>query len=200
MTAKISGQKRSWETTADLPDVDLDNPEIERLWALAMTEQLMEQMREAGETDKLRQQISDLGTNYSLVTDYTSMLVVTDAVMEGRGIQRRNADRVQRERAAQQQRTSQPAKSYRVDKTASQPEGSFGGNSSPGIGSGPVGLLALPFIAWLNRRKKTDHIHINIRFSVGGASFPPTSFGGKNEHLLPAQLNSICPVAFVAVD
>lgn len=154
MTAKISGQKHRWETIAELPDVDTENPELERLWALDRTEQLMEQVREHGETDKLRNQVTELGTHYSLVTDYTSMLVVTDEVMEERGIQRRNSDRVQRERQAQQQRSKQPVKSYRADKSQSQPAGSFSNLPSPGIGSGPVGLLAVPLIAWLNRRKK----------------------------------------------
>jgi len=154
MTAKISGQKHRWETIAELPDVDTENPELQRLWALDRTEQLMEQIREHGETDKLRKQVTELGTHYSLVTDYTSMLVVTDEVMEERGLQRRNADRVQRERKAQKQRTSEPAKSYRVDKDKSKPAGSFSNLPSPGIGSGPVGILAVPLIAWLNRRKK----------------------------------------------
>jgi Ca-activated chloride channel homolog len=154
MTAKISGQKHRWETIAELPDVDADNPELERLWALVKIEQLMDHVREHGENDKLRQQITDLGIQYSLVTDYTSMLVVTDEVMEEQGIQRRNADRVQSERQAQQQRNNQPVKNYRVDKNKSKPAGSFSNLPSPGIGSGPVGLLAVPLIAWLNRRKK----------------------------------------------
>lgn len=154
MTARISGQNHSWETTADLPNIDTDNPELERLWALAKTEQLMELVREHGETETLIKEIVGLGTAYSLVTDYTSMLVVTDAVMEEQGIQRRNADRVQRERVAQTQRSNQAVKNYRVDKSASSPSGSFNNRPSPGIGSGPVGLLVVPLIAWLNRRKK----------------------------------------------
>jgi Ca-activated chloride channel family protein len=155
MKARVSGQERKWHTQATLPDVDTANPELERLWALAKIEQKMEQVREQGESEQLRKQITDIGVNYSLVTDYTSMLVVTDDVMETQGIQRRNADRVQAERKAQQQRASQPMQNHRVDSGSNNSQGSFNNRPSPGIGSGsgPVGILAVPLIAWLNRRK-----------------------------------------------
>ena len=155
MTAKISGQEHRWQTSANLPDVASDNPELERLWALAKIDQQMEQIREQGESEQLRQQVTDLAVNYSLVTDYTSMLVVTDDVIETHGIQRRNADRVQTERKAQQQRATQPSQNQRVDSRSNNGQGAFNNRPSPGIGSGtgPVGILAIPLIAWMNRRK-----------------------------------------------
>jgi Ca-activated chloride channel family protein len=151
MTARISGEEKKWQTTALLPEVATANPELERLWALAKIEEEMEQIREEGETEKRRQEVSRLGVDYSLVTDYTSMLVVTDDVRESAGLGNRNAERVQRERAAQQQRVSQPVVNHRVDNGST-----FANRPSPGLGrgSGPVGLLAIPLIAWLNRRKK----------------------------------------------
>lgn len=151
MTARISGEEKKWQTTALLPEVATANPELERLWALAKIEEEMEQIREEGETETRRQEVSRLGVDYSLVTDYTSMLVVTDDVRESAGLGNRNAERVQRERAAQQQRISQPVANHRVDNGST-----FANRPSPGIGhgSGPVGLLAVPLIAWLNRRKK----------------------------------------------
>ena len=155
MKARISGQERKWQTQATLPEVATSNPELERLWALAKIEQKMEQVREQGESEQLRKQIIDLGVNYSLVTDYTSMLVVTDDVMETMGMQRRNADRVQTERKAQQQRTAGPIQNHRVDSGSNNGQGSFNNHRSPGIGmgSGPVGILVVPLLAWLNRRK-----------------------------------------------
>jgi len=156
MNAKISGQERSWKTRALLPKVAADNPELERLWALSRIDQTIEEIREKGETATLRDQIVDLGRNYSLVTDYTSMLVVTDDVRESTGVQSRNADRVQKERTAQQQRSSQPVQTYRVDTSSNNGNGAFNNHPTPGVGSGsgPVGLFAVPLVAWLSRRKK----------------------------------------------
>ncbi len=156
MKAKVSGQQQTWQTHAGLPDVDSRNPELERLWALAKIEQTMEQVREQGESEQLRRQVTELGVNYSLVTDYTSMLVASDDVMENEGIGRRNADRVQKERSAQQQRASQPVQNHRVDSGSNNGNGTFNHRPAPGIGhgSGPVGLLTIPLLAWLNRRKK----------------------------------------------
>ncbi len=154
LNAKISGQNRSWKTTANLPAIDQDNPEIERLWALSKIDGAMEEIREQGEKPKLRDQVVDLGLEYSLVTDYTSMLVVQDDVLENEGIQKRNADRVQRERQAQQQKAAAPVKSHRVDRSPSG--GMFEGLRAPSIGSGPVGPLMIPVLVWLNRRRKNN--------------------------------------------
>lgn len=154
--ARISGQPVRWTTSAKLPEVARDNPELERLWALSRIEETMAQIREQGESRALRSQVVDLGLNYSLVTDYTSMLVVTDDAREQAGIGSRNAGRVQVERAAQQERADAPMQTYRVDSGSNGGQGAFGNRPSQGIGmgSGPMGLLAVPLIAWLNRRKQ----------------------------------------------
>ena len=75
------------------------------------------------------------------------------------GLQRRNAERVARERQAQATRAAQPVKSYRVDKPApasgdgAKGHSLFGGRSF-GVGSGPVGPLFLGLAYLLRRRKK----------------------------------------------
>lgn len=155
MQAKISGTQHSWKCTALLPEADTDNPEIERLWALSAIEDRMEEIREKGETNKLRDEVVDLGTKYSLVTDYTSMVVLAEEEMENLGITARNKERVLRERQAQQIRSAAPAKNYRADNRKND-GGMFKGYKAPGIsvGSGPLGPLSLAFIFWLNRRKK----------------------------------------------
>jgi len=157
LKAKISGQEHSWDCDAYFPEIDTDNPEIERLWALSRIDETMQEIREVGEKNALRKEIVDLGTEYSLVTDYTSMVVLSDEQMEEAGIQRRNADRVNRERTAQQQRRNQPAKNYRVDHNKQNPSGNngaFDGRRSPGIGGGPVGPLFVGLALWFRRRKK----------------------------------------------
>jgi Ca-activated chloride channel family protein len=152
LNGKISGQDHSWQTQAHLPEIDRDNPELERLWALSVIEDIMEEIREDGEKEGLRKEIVALGTEYSLVTDYTSMVVLSEEEMENEGIQRRNADRVQRERSAQTQRQSAPVKNYRVDNSSGN-GGMFNGRSAPGIGSGPVGPLFVAVAYWIRRRK-----------------------------------------------
>ena len=148
MKARISGEAKSWSCTANFPEVDTENPEIERLWALASIDERMEIIREKGETERLRQEIVDLGTSFSLVSDYTSMVVMDDEALEENQMQRTNLQRVQVERAAQQQRAVAPARSRRVDNGST-----FENRSAPGLGTGPVGPLFLILAGWLKRRK-----------------------------------------------
>ena len=149
LSAKISGIQKQWRCKANLPETDVGNPELERMWALASIEETMVTIREEGETKKLREKVVDLGTGYSLVTDYTSMIVLNDEELENAGLQRTNYERVQRERAAQQQRASQPTRNNRVDTGET-----FNNRRSPGIGTGPVGPLFIGLAAWLNRKRK----------------------------------------------
>jgi Ca-activated chloride channel family protein len=159
LKAKISGEARSWTCTADLPATDTDNPELERLWALSSIDEIMEDIREKGEDSALVKEVTRLGEEYSLVTDYTSMIVISEAEMENEQIDRRNADRVYKERQAQQQRRSQPVKNYRVDQHKTNPsgnKGAFDGKRSPGFGggSGPVGPAFIALAVWLKRRRR----------------------------------------------
>jgi Ca-activated chloride channel family protein len=157
LKGRISGQDKSWKCVADLPEIDTDNPELERLWALSQIEDVMEEIRDEGETENLRRRVIQLGTEYSLVTDYTSMLVLEEHRFKDFGIERTNRDRVQNERQAQQQRQSQPARNYRVDQNQpadSTKDTTFENRRSPGIGGGPVGPLFVGLALWLSRRKK----------------------------------------------
>ena len=152
--AKISGQHHEWTTQAEFPDEDTENPEIERLWALSAVEDIKNEIDLRGESEQLRQKIVGIGEQYSIVTDYTSMVVLDEQEMEGYGIQRSNINRTQRERAVQLQRSAAPVKNYRVD--SNQSGGAFKGTQSPGIGSGPVGpwfVALLLGCAALVRRK-----------------------------------------------
>ncbi len=148
MTAKISGKPHTWTVQAELPEQDVLHPELERLWALSRIDEVMQEIREKGERESLRNQIVGLGTEYSLVTDYTSMLVVEDETFENEGIQRRNADRVAKEDAAREQRRQHQPAPKRIET-----QQTFGGRSSPGIGSGagPVGPLFLLILAWMKK-------------------------------------------------
>lgn len=151
LSARISGERKTWTCSFELPETDRENPELERLWALSRIDEAMQEIREKGESESLRSQVVKLGLEYSLVTDYTSMIVVRDDVYENEGIQRNNANRVHRERQAQQARASAQPRNHTVDQGRT-----FGNQRSPGIslGTGPVGPLFVILSAWFAHRRK----------------------------------------------
>ena len=151
LTARISGERKTWTCKFDLDETDTENPEIERLWALAGIDEAMQEIREKGESGALRDRVVRLGLDYSLVTDYTSMVVASDETFEGEGIGRANAERVRRERQAQQVRETAPVRQAMVDGGQT-----FGNQPSPGIslGTGPVGPLFAALAVWMARRRR----------------------------------------------
>jgi len=153
LKARVSGQERSWRCKAVLPETDEENPELERLWALSSIEEHMEMIRERGESGSLREKVVQLGKKYSLVTDYTSMVVIPQDAMEAEGIGGNNADRVAGERMAQTARANAPVRNHRVDETSGN-GGMFQNQKAPGVGSGPVGPLMAMLVAWLAAMKR----------------------------------------------
>jgi Ca-activated chloride channel homolog len=116
LRASLTGEDKTYTTTIDLPEIDTDHPEIERLWAMAMIEQI--EVKEAAglqPPSESHDAIQNLGVAYQLVTDYTSMVVLDDATHTRRGIARNNQQRVALERAAQSVRAVQPARQARAD-------------------------------------------------------------------------------------
>jgi len=143
--AQVSGKPRNWTASFEMPTVSTDNPEIERLWAFSSVENLKRDLDMRGESADLKTAIVDIATQYSIVTDYTSMLVLSEQAMAERGVERRNAARTQIEQAAQQHRASRPAQSRRVDQSAPTFQGNRANNRAPasGGGGGNVNLLWL---------------------------------------------------------
>ena len=156
LSGKISGNAKSYQTAFDFPSVATENPELERLWAYASIEDMMESIDDFGEKPDLKQAIIDLGVEYGLVTDYTAMVVVSDDVFQQKGIKRSNQQRLVIEAAAQQQRASRPAPSRRVDNSQpmySKPRPSF--SHGGGALDGWTLLLFLPLLWWgMGRSKK----------------------------------------------
>jgi Ca-activated chloride channel family protein len=116
LQASLTGEDKTYTTTLELPEIDTDNPEIERLWAMAMIEQI--EVQEAAGVQPAAEShdaIQNLGVAYQLVTDYTSMVVLDDATHARRGIARHNQQRTAIERNAQSVRAMQPARQARVD-------------------------------------------------------------------------------------
>lgn len=159
LRAKISGEDKKWETRINLPEHEETFPEVERLWALSRIQSLKKQIEDGGERSELRQAAVRLGTEYSIVSDYTSMVVVREERFKELGIERKNQRRVENERPVRQQRRQQSPVSTRVD----QHQPMFGNQSAHDVsrsgGSGAAGpafsaLLAGLFglRAWLAKR------------------------------------------------
>jgi Ca-activated chloride channel family protein len=100
----VNGQPFTREGTITLPKEDLTSPEIERMWALKKVDRLQKEGDAAGSRSAVVPEIVRLGEGYSIVTEYTSFLVLeNDAEYQRWKIDRKNALRIARDRAAQQQ-------------------------------------------------------------------------------------------------
>jgi hypothetical protein len=87
------------------PERDDANPEIERMWAWKRIDQLQKKADRAGSRDAVIAEIVNLGETYSIVSEYTSFLVLeNDAEYQRWQIERRNVRRLGRDRTAQASR------------------------------------------------------------------------------------------------
>ena len=161
LSAKISGKPVTYTTRFAFPKSAALNPEIERLWAFSAIEAQLRDIEDFGENSDRKQAVTDLGVEYSLVTPYTSMVVVRDAVFAKHGIERRNQKRVETETAAAAKRAAQPVRTTRVDTGQpmfAKPRPSYrsGGGSGGGGSTGLLGLALLVAFAasvYLRRNK-----------------------------------------------
>ncbi|MCD4781744.1 MAG: VIT and VWA domain-containing protein [Candidatus Omnitrophica bacterium] len=159
LQGRISGKDIVYQTQFDFPVIADQNPEIERLWAYATIEDLTEQMDDFGETDDTKNAIIDIGLEYSLVTDYTSMVVVEEDVFKELGIERRNQARLATENQSRQKRRARPVQSRRVDTGSPMFNHNQPTTRSRGGGAGAIDpfyfLLLLPFFrGFINNRRK----------------------------------------------
>jgi Ca-activated chloride channel family protein len=105
LAAKMTGQDATYTTRFDFPTVSTDYPELERMWAMAGIEcVVMKEMAGLASPADAEKSIRDLGIKYQLVTDYTSMIVLSDGDFAKRGIERTNAARVTVEEQARSTR------------------------------------------------------------------------------------------------
>lgn len=76
LKANLTGEDKTYTTDFEFPDIDTDNPELERLWALAMIEKI-EALERIGTMPVTESEnaIRDLGLEYQIVTDYTSIVL-----------------------------------------------------------------------------------------------------------------------------
>ncbi len=161
LDAKISGSDKTYKTTLELPATSLDNPELERLWALQSIKQA-QLARDRGEQpgSETASAIRKLGEQYQLVTDETSMIALTDEAFEREGIGRKNRDRTANEHAAQDRRAGQAAQNHTTrqpmfkGKAPRLPSGGGGGGAIDPLSGGIA--LGLGALALYRRRKEQE--------------------------------------------
>ena len=156
LTGKVGGKDVEYKTAFLMPAQSDLNPELERIWAYATIENLQSKMDYFGADQDTEDAISDLATEYGLITDYTSMIVVRDEVFAAQGIRRTNRGRVTAERKAQQVRSTQAPRNRRADSqkpmyTKRRPS-TGGGGSGGGAAGLPMILVMLGVL--LNRRQR----------------------------------------------
>jgi Ca-activated chloride channel homolog len=144
LKAKLTGKDETYKTSFEFPDVTNEHPELERMWALDRIEQaVMKEMAGTLPPQEAEQYIRDTGVKYQLVTDYTSMVVLSDDTFAKRGIARNNQQRIELERDAQTVRASQPPANRRVDTSAPMYTGKSHGLKGGGAFDPWMALLAL---------------------------------------------------------
>ncbi len=189
LNADIQGVALTMNQTFNFPATNDDNPEVERMWAWKRIDSLLKMADRNGSRDSVTAQVVSLGEMYSIVTEYTSFLVLeNDNEYKRWKIKRLNQRRIKRDRNAQKQlrdsldearrmassdigpqeardvesvqqvANNVPAtqqQQVRQTQQTSQPHKSSHRrrrNLSPG--TGPVGLIFLGAVAWMNRKKK----------------------------------------------
>lgn len=110
LKTRQTGGEKIYSTTVLFPDKKIDFPELERLWVMSRIEEV-ELQRDLGRLpgEEASDAIENLGVEYQLVTDETSMIVLSDEGFIRHGIERRNRDRLALESAAQTARIQPPA-------------------------------------------------------------------------------------------
>ena len=182
LRAKMSGAEIEKSAEMVFPDVDAENPQIDRMWAWHRIQRLLAEADRTGSRDQVAAEVVQLGEAYSVATEYTSFIVLeNDGEYQRWKIARRNALRVERDRASQRQLHSEleamqqrvvsrlgpkmaepieggpvlasPVKPKPALKPPPSPPGHFGG------GGGPVGPIVAAVVAGLvavecRRRRK----------------------------------------------
>ena len=106
----VHGQEFTRSAEMNFPARDENNPEIERMWAWKRIDQLLKKADRSGSRDTVIDEVIRLGEDFSIVSEYTSFLVLeNDKEYKRWKIERRNAGRMSRDRDAQAARQEELA-------------------------------------------------------------------------------------------
>jgi Ca-activated chloride channel family protein len=103
MIGDIKGVTLAKSKSFNFPAKNNDNPEIERMWAWKRIDGLLKMADRSGNRNAVADQVVALGEMYSIVTEYTSFLVLeNDNEYKRWKIKRLNQRRITRDRTAQE--------------------------------------------------------------------------------------------------
>jgi Ca-activated chloride channel family protein len=179
--ADVGSSEMKQSYPVELPREDLSNPEIERMWAWHKVDRLLKEADRDGGKTKVLDEVIAIAERYSIVTEYTSFLVLeNDNEYQRWKIERRNLDRTRRDREAREKLLAKleslrnssldglgpqagpaekasgapsPVQTSLPTPAASRPPSQPRGEGSP-FGTGPVGPVFLGLAAWLLRKKR----------------------------------------------
>ena len=130
LNAELEGSPMQQSVEMTLPKQDATNPQIDRMWAWRRVDRLMADARSMGGSNTNQEEIVRLCEGYSIVSQYASFLVLeNDAEYKRWRIERRNAARIERDRAAMA-RLRDELRRIQTDSAAD-----LGPNAKPGRGS-----------------------------------------------------------------
>ena len=110
LRADVNGSELRQTTSLDFPTRETENPAIERMWAFHKVQRLLKEADRTGSRESVINEVVRLGEGYSIVTEYTSFLVLeNDAEYQRWSLDRRNALRLQRDRKRQSEFDAQLA-------------------------------------------------------------------------------------------
>ncbi len=108
LRGSVNGVEVKQAAQLEFPKADAANPEINRLWAWRRINGLLKEADRRGDRAPVAPEIVRLGEDFSIVTEYTSFLVLeNDAEYQRWKISRRNLESIGRDRQAQVQRREQ---------------------------------------------------------------------------------------------
>jgi Ca-activated chloride channel family protein len=136
LQAEINGRAYDQSVDVDLPSTDAGNPEIPRMWAWHRINQLLRDADRQGSRERVKPDIVRLGEEFSIVTEFTSFIVLeNDGEYQRWKINRNNVQRLAREQQGQQavQRDLERLRQQAIDRmqpTGTEPKQPAKGNDS----------------------------------------------------------------------
>ena len=195
LSGRVQGEKRSFKRASVLPDKDLRNEWLPRLWATRRVGFLLDEIRLRGESAELKDEVVVLAKKYAIVTPYTAYLVSEDEGRRGVTVQRQllksSSDAVLQDAYRQQYRALTReksgdmavagARSFSYLREANAPDAGIAqiqtelsAVSAPPAVPSPSSLSRVPAQAGRARvfqqRQEADAVAPQARF-VGGKSF-----------------------------
>lgn len=157
LTGWRSGRREVLETVVDLPAEAPLHPELRRGWARARVDDLLQAVRSGREEAVAVRELTRLGVEHSIVTPFTSLLVLeSDDMYAARGIARRSHALLEHEAWARRRRSAalekrvQTSGDVELVRAPARPVvDSLGGGAS-----GPTGLLAALLFALASRGRR----------------------------------------------